>query len=111
MTEPQGKLVGWLRAKLDQLDAPEPPAPEEPGLEELAADCRFTDCGHDTEPGCAVLTAIEAGDLPARRLDDWRKLRREATWIASRTDARLRAELLRERKIIHRAARRDRRGS
>jgi hypothetical protein len=38
MTEPQGKLVGWLRAKLDQLDAPEPPAPEEPGLEELAAD-------------------------------------------------------------------------
>lgn len=80
-------------------------------LEELAADCRFTDCGHDTEPGCAVLTAIEAGDLPARRLDDWRKLRREATWIASRTDARLRAGLLRERKIIHRAARRNRRDS
>lgn len=80
-------------------------------LEELAADCRFTDCAHDAEPDCAVLAAIEAGDLPARRLDDWRKLRREAAWIASRTDARLRSERLREWKIIHRAARRDRRGS
>jgi ribosome biogenesis GTPase / thiamine phosphate phosphatase len=40
---------------------------------------------------------------------DWRRLRREAAWIASRTDARLRAERQRAWKIVHRAARRDRR--
>lgn len=77
-------------------------------LEELAEDCRFTDCAHDTEPGCAVLAAIEVGDLPGHRLTDWRKLRREAAWMASRTDARLQAERLREWKIMHRQARRDR---
>jgi ribosome biogenesis GTPase len=77
-------------------------------VEELAAECRFTDCAHDTEPGCAVLAAIEVGDLPGHRLTDWRKLRREAAWMASRTDARLRAERLREWKITHRQARRDR---
>jgi ribosome biogenesis GTPase / thiamine phosphate phosphatase len=78
-------------------------------VEDLAAACRFSDCAHDTEPGCAVLLAIEAGDLPERRLAGWRRLRREAEWMASRTDARLRAERLRERKLIHRQARRDRR--
>jgi ribosome biogenesis GTPase len=79
-------------------------------VEELAAECRFGDCAHATEPGCAVLAAVESGDLPERRLTGWRKLRREAEWMASRTDARLRAERLRERKLIHRQARRDRLG-
>jgi len=77
-------------------------------VEEFAAECRFTDCAHDTEPGCAVLAAIEVGDLPGHRLNDWRKLRREAAWMASRTDARLRSERLREWKVMHRQARRDR---
>ncbi|MEV0054443.1 ribosome small subunit-dependent GTPase A [Saccharopolyspora shandongensis] len=61
-------------------------------IEELARGCRFADCGHDTEPGCAVQAAIEAGGLSARRLDSYRKLQRENAWAASRTDARLRAE-------------------
>jgi ribosome biogenesis GTPase len=77
-------------------------------VEDLAAECRFSDCAHDTEPGCAVLLAVESGDLPERRLAGWRRLRREAEWMAARTDARLRAERLRERKLIHRQARRDR---
>jgi ribosome biogenesis GTPase / thiamine phosphate phosphatase len=76
-------------------------------LEGLAAGCRFADCAHENEPDCAVLAAVDAGELPERRLAGWRRLRREAEWIASRTDARLRAERLRERKIIHRRARRD----
>ena len=46
-------------------------------IEDLAADCRFTDCAHETEPGCAVQAAVVAGDLDAARLDRWRKLRRE----------------------------------
>jgi ribosome biogenesis GTPase len=77
-------------------------------VEHLAAQCRFSDCAHATEPGCAVLRAIETGDLPERRLAGWRRLRREADWMAARTDARLRAERLRERKLITRQARRDR---
>jgi ribosome biogenesis GTPase len=77
-------------------------------VEDLAARCRFSDCAHETEPGCAVLLAIESGGLPERRLTGWRKLRREAEWMAARTDARLRAERLRERKLIHRQARRGR---
>ncbi|MGZ9812102.1 ribosome small subunit-dependent GTPase A [Pseudoroseicyclus sp. H15] len=44
---------------------------------DLAASCRFTDCGHDTEPGCAVKAAIEDGTLEPERLERWQKLRRE----------------------------------
>jgi ribosome biogenesis GTPase / thiamine phosphate phosphatase len=61
-------------------------------IEELAEHCQFRDCAHETEPGCAVQAAIEAGDLTPRRLKSWRKLRREARYIASRTDVRLRNE-------------------
>ncbi|MEO3784810.1 ribosome small subunit-dependent GTPase A [Actinocorallia sp. B10E7] len=74
-------------------------------VEELAEDCRFSDCAHQDEPGCAVLAAVAAGELPERRLASWRKLRKEAAWAASRTDARLRAERTRQWKIIHRSMR------
>jgi ribosome biogenesis GTPase len=60
-------------------------------LEELATACRFSDCQHDTEPGCAVQSAIAAGVIDERRLVSWRKLQREAAYQARRTDARLRA--------------------
>ncbi|MCH0561593.1 ribosome small subunit-dependent GTPase A [Streptomyces sp. MUM 2J] len=62
-------------------------------IEELAARCRFHDCAHDSEPGCAVRAAIEDGDLPVRRLESYRKLKRENQRIVAKTDARLRAEL------------------
>lgn len=58
---------------------------------ELAQQCRFNDCAHETEPGCAVQAAIEDGDLEPRRLQSWRKLQREAAYQERRTDARLRA--------------------
>ncbi|GII80592.1 putative ribosome biogenesis GTPase RsgA [Sphaerisporangium rufum] len=74
-------------------------------IEELAAGCRFGDCGHAGEPGCAVLAAVESGELPERRLDSWRKLQREAAWIARRSDARLRAEERRRWKTIHKSMR------
>ena len=61
-------------------------------IEELARDCRFQDCAHQAEPGCAVLAAIGDGTLPERRLDSYRKLLRENTRLAARSDARLRAE-------------------
>ncbi|WUH90102.1 ribosome small subunit-dependent GTPase A [Streptomyces sp. NBC_00433] len=65
-------------------------------IEQLAADCRFQDCSHQKEPGCAVLAALDDGTLQHRRLDSYRKLLRENAWIASRTDQRLRAEMRRE---------------
>ncbi|WP_424887206.1 ribosome small subunit-dependent GTPase A [Streptomyces sp. XH2] len=74
-------------------------------IEELAGRCRFHDCAHEAEPGCAVLAAAEEGELSERRLASWRKLQREAVWTASRTDARLRAEKNRAWKIIHRSMR------
>jgi ribosome biogenesis GTPase / thiamine phosphate phosphatase len=58
----------------------------------LAEGCRFPDCGHGGEPGCAVLAAVASGDLPAARLEDWRKLAAEGRRQELRRDARLRAE-------------------
>lgn len=46
-------------------------------ITELAPQCRFRDCTHAHEPGCAVQAAVAAGDLPAARLDRWRKLDEE----------------------------------
>lgn len=43
----------------------------------LAAKCRFADCAHESEPGCAVQASIESGALDERRLRNWRKLERE----------------------------------
>lgn len=50
-------------------------------IEELALRCRFADCGHDTEPSCAVLGAIAAGELAPERLEAWRAFHREAARI------------------------------
>jgi ribosome biogenesis GTPase len=75
-------------------------------IEELAQQCRFDDCAHTSEPGCAVQEAIETGELPQRRLDSYFKLQREAEWVASRTDARLRQERGRQWKVIHKEMRR-----
>ncbi|GGW63965.1 putative ribosome biogenesis GTPase RsgA [Streptomyces lucensis JCM 4490] len=65
-------------------------------IEALAEGCRFHDCAHETEPGCAVRSAVDAGELPVRRLESYRKLLRENQYIVARTDARLRAEIKKE---------------
>jgi ribosome biogenesis GTPase len=58
---------------------------------ELAGRCRFSDCAHRTEPGCAVRAALESGELSERRYDSWLRLAREAAWQERRSDARLAA--------------------
>lgn len=55
-------------------------------IESLAQDCRFADCRHAGEPGCAVARAIEGGYLDARRLENYRKLQRELAYLAARQD-------------------------
>ncbi|MFE1141152.1 ribosome small subunit-dependent GTPase A [Streptomyces rochei] len=82
-------------------------------IEELARDCRFHDCAHESEPGCAVLAAIDDGSLPERRLESYRKLMRENQRIVAKTDARLRAEIRKEwkrRGAIGKAAMEAKRG-
>jgi ribosome biogenesis GTPase / thiamine phosphate phosphatase len=58
----------------------------------LARRCRFRDCRHDDEPGCAVREAVEAGSLGADRLEHYRKLQREAHAYELRHDERLRRQ-------------------
>lgn len=55
-------------------------------LEDLARGCRFRDCRHAGEPGCAVRKAIEKGDLDAGRLESYHKLQREQEFQRRKTD-------------------------
>lgn len=59
-----------------------------PDVDSLAEACRFRDCTHHDEPGCAVTGAVAGGELPARRLDSYRALRLELTDLARRQDER-----------------------
>ena len=61
-------------------------------IEELTLQCRFTNCGHATEPGCAVQEALRSGALSRDRHQSWLKLQRELRAVAMRSDARLRRE-------------------
>ena len=49
-------------------------------IEELARHCRFRDCTHTSEPGCAVLAAAESGELDSRRLESYHKPEHEASY-------------------------------
>lgn len=61
-------------------------------IEELALTCRFADCGHATEPGCAIKAALDVGTLDAARFRSYRKLLRELRAVAAKTDARIKLE-------------------
>jgi len=74
-----------------------------PEIETLARECRFGDCRHEREPGCAVLRAEAAGTLDLGRLASWRKLQRELRWLAGKQDRRVRIEAQARWKAIHRS--------
>ncbi len=77
-------------------------------VEELAPGCRFSDCSHTREPGCAVLAAVDEGVLPLDRLRSYRKLQRELRRNAARRgDARARAERRKEIRKFSRSLRKD----
>ena len=84
----------------------------EGGLDAVFADvtadagaCRFRDCSHQEEPGCAVRAAWAAGGVTPERVESYRKLQRELEHVASLRDERSRLESSRQVKVIHRAAR------
>ncbi|MEH7251071.1 ribosome small subunit-dependent GTPase A [Neobacillus niacini] len=61
-------------------------------IDELAENCRFRDCKHNDEPGCAVALAIAAGTLPAGRLTSFNKLQKELAYIERKADKRAQTE-------------------
>jgi ribosome biogenesis GTPase len=74
-------------------------------VEELAGHCRFRDCTHADEPGCAVRRAVADGRLPAARLDSYRSLKRELDYQALRQDEGAQRVQKRKWKAIHKAMR------
>lgn len=56
-------------------------------VQEYLGTCRFTDCTHVNEPGCAILAAIESGELPAARWENYKKMQRESLFAENRGKA------------------------
>lgn len=78
-------------------------------IEALAAQCKFSDCGHGNEPGCAVRAALEDGALDDERWRGYRKLQRELAHVDAKEDPALRAARRRQWVLITKANRaRDR---
>jgi len=61
-------------------------------IAEIAAECKFSDCSHRTEPGCAIRRALNDGALSEERWTSYKKLQREIRALEIRKDARLRSE-------------------
>lgn len=74
-------------------------------VEALASECRFRDCSHRTEPGCAVREAVASGALSQERLASYNKLQRELLHLARKRDQRLAQEETRKWKVRHKAMR------
>ena len=73
-----------------------------PEITALLDQCRFADCTHRKEPGCALLTALADGRVSEERLASWRKLRRELDRLAARDDPALREQLRTEQRRVYR---------
>jgi ribosome biogenesis GTPase len=79
-------------------------------IESLAQDCRFRNCQHDREPGCAVQVAIEQGMLDPSRFFSYQKLNRELAYLARKQDERSQLEEKAKWKKIHKTLRQRSRG-
>jgi len=75
-------------------------------IAELAGECRFADCAHAGEPGCAVRAALDAGALEPSRLDSYRKLLRELEHLERRLDVRAQSQRRKEYRRMARSRRR-----
>lgn len=61
-------------------------------IEELISQCRFHDCKHQTEPGCAVREALETGKIDKQRWESWLKLQKEIAHMEAKKDGKLRLQ-------------------
>jgi len=57
-------------------------------IDEFAASCRFSDCKHESEPGCAVNAAVESGDLAVDRFNNYLKLKSELKYVERKNDVK-----------------------
>ena len=74
-------------------------------IESLAGECRFRDCRHETEPSCAVVTALETGTLDPERYRSYLKLKRELAFLDRRRDQQAQANAKKRWKTITRSLR------
>jgi ribosome biogenesis GTPase len=74
-------------------------------IDALAEQCRFRDCQHLSEPGCAVRAAVEAGEISALRLESFHKLAGEQAYQIRKQDQRAQLDQKRRDKIVHKRAR------
>jgi len=73
-------------------------------IELLAGKCKYKNCTHTNEPGCAVLTAVDEGIIPKKRLDNYHKLKREIEYNLFRNDERFKNKRNKFRKMISKQA-------
>jgi len=90
------ELMPWDAAGLDESFG---------DIDALAAECRYTDCRHDSEPKCAVRKAAENGMLSPGRLENYLRLKREMAFLESRVDEKARMEKKRKDKELARLIR------
>jgi ribosome biogenesis GTPase len=76
-------------------------------IEELASQCKYGNCGHTSEPGCAVQAAIAQGRLDAGRLESQRKLQSEQEFLRRKIDPEARQQEKERTKLLHRGARKS----
>jgi ribosome biogenesis GTPase len=93
---------------LGLVDADDGLAATFPEIDALTDECRFRDCRHDAEPGCAVRSAVGAGELDEERVGRWRSLQHELDEAAARGDEAARREQRRADRVQHRTMRRFR---
>ncbi len=74
-------------------------------IQELAAQCRFRDCTHASEPGCAVRAAIADGSLDEARLESLRKLEREQEFLLRKLDVAAQQAAKQKQKELHKQIR------
>jgi ribosome biogenesis GTPase / thiamine phosphate phosphatase len=74
-------------------------------IDALAEHCRFRDCRHENEPGCAVVAAVARGEISGERVEHARKLLKEIAWQRSRHDAQKRRTEKQSNKVLSRAVR------
>jgi ribosome biogenesis GTPase len=88
---------------LELLDADDGVGQVYADIDVVATGCRFADCRHEQEPGCAVRAAVDDGSIDGGRWASYRKLERHAAHVARETDVRAREVERRRWKAIHKS--------
>ncbi|MNP65269.1 putative ribosome biogenesis GTPase RsgA [compost metagenome] len=76
-------------------------------IQELSNKCKFSNCNHNTEPGCAVKEAIESGTLSLDRFNSYKKLKKEALFMESKINKALKSEKKKEFIKINKSQRKN----